>query len=237
MKDTSTNICERVDDLVGFLYGELNEADSHRFELHLQECAACGAEYAGFGQIRQSLVAWRDQSLGRERFSAVAATTSLAPAGNTPPMRGKSALAALREFFVLSPLWLRGATAFATVLFCVCGVLAVAYLNGRPVPRGVAASDGRKLYTPEEVDKQVATAVEKIRQERLPQEQPIKVPVSAPQKSVNRTVGFIKPRYAVADNLRRPFTEKERQELAADLRLTNSKDEDDLDLTSDSDRP
>jgi len=49
--------------LLVFLYGELSEMDARRFERHLRECAACAAEFTAFGQIRESMMEWRDESV------------------------------------------------------------------------------------------------------------------------------------------------------------------------------
>ena len=44
--------------LVSYLYGELEEADRAAFEQHLQGCAACRQEAAGLQRTRQHLGAW-----------------------------------------------------------------------------------------------------------------------------------------------------------------------------------
>ena len=59
-----TNVCERVEDLIGFLYGELSERDAKQYEHHLRDCASCQVEYMAFGKIRTSIGEWRDESLG-----------------------------------------------------------------------------------------------------------------------------------------------------------------------------
>jgi hypothetical protein len=237
MEEINTKTCERVDDLVGFLYGELDELESRRFERHLHECAACETEYAAFGQIHGSLMAWRDESLGLGRTALAATAASVAPAVTSKRMPVKSALNALREFFALSPLWMKGAAAFATVLFCVCGVLAIAYLQTHPVPIDSAKAGSDKVFTVEELNQQVAAAIEKTRQEQRDKvDTPAQPPVDAPRKFIVRS-GSARPTHDAVGKLRRPFTQQERNELAADLRLLSSKDEDDLELISDSDRP
>jgi hypothetical protein len=70
-------------------------------------------------------VTWRDEALG----SLAASYTRSVPAAAIidQPERGLSAWAALREFFAVSPLWLRGATALPGVL-CVLVVFAASRL-------------------------------------------------------------------------------------------------------------
>src|SRR4051794_35363486 len=96
--------CERESDLIAFLYGEAAEREARDFQLHLQQCSTCREEAASLGVVRESITAWRDEALAG--FVSTPVTTQ--------PQQ-KSALAALRQFFDLSPLWLKGATAFAAV--------------------------------------------------------------------------------------------------------------------------
>ena len=63
MKEEVSN-CGRANDLISFLYGELNDSQSQTFQRHLRECAQCNAEFAGFSNVRQSVVGWRNESLG-----------------------------------------------------------------------------------------------------------------------------------------------------------------------------
>ena len=41
MKEVNDPSCVRENDLIGFLYHELNEVEALAFQRHLQECAAC----------------------------------------------------------------------------------------------------------------------------------------------------------------------------------------------------
>jgi len=232
---SNTNTCERVDDLISFLYGELSELEARKFERHLHECSACKAEFTSFGEIRESIVEWRNESLGLAPLTPVPMAAALAPA-----QTAKSALAALREFFSLSPMWLKGATAFASILFCICAVLAIGYLKARqPV---VASND--KVYSKEEFEARLADALRQ-RQNAAPAAN-VRTNDNVAVQTDNRRTAF-KPNVisrrsenagiVQSRNARRPFTKQERQELAADLGLLTSKDDDDLDSVIDSSRP
>lgn len=216
----NSNICERADDLIAFLYGELSEIESRRFERHLRECAACEAELGSFGQIRESIIAWRDESLGAAQFPALA---SIAIPARVP--RKPSALAALREFLNLSPLWLKGAAAFASLLFCVCAALAVLYLRGHE-PQVVKIDKG-KVYSESEFKSAVDIEIKRIAALKEQQQQEV---ATVPRKKSPAVPSKTPGASTVAVNARRPWTRQERQELAADLRLVSSKDDDDLDL-------
>lgn len=123
-EEVNAPACERADDLIAFLYGELNDDQAQTFQRHMHGCNSCSGELAAFSGIRRSVVAWRDESLGGISSRTAAPYATAAGVSQEKP----SALAALREFFNLSPLWMKGAVAFATVLFCIFAGLAVARL-------------------------------------------------------------------------------------------------------------
>jgi hypothetical protein len=226
-------ICHRAEDLVTYLYGEASEADAKDFSLHLQQCNACRGEFGVFQQVHDSILVWRNEALGsafnpavRPVESAVELTQSVRDG------RRLSALAALREFFTVSPLWLRGATAFAAVLLCTLGVLTISRSWNRPVlvtnrEPGVFPNPEREpKYSKQEVDEAVRAEIARLKEQQT----------SAP---VNEGLPTKKPtggdrRNQLADNLVRPkalrprgLSRQEREQLAKDLRLI-PRDEDEL---------
>jgi len=237
MKDTTETICGRNDDLIAFLYHELGEKDARDFQRHMRECARCESEVASLGEIRESIVSWRDASLGAAWSTGVVNDRRFASAATAPvaPIR-RSAVAAIREFFSLSPMWMKGAAAFASLLFCLCAVLAVAFLRDRNSVVVQAPSD--KIYSKQELDTRVASAVQKKVDEL--KNQPAKgqsnddVVSSSPRTTSNRPGQMQQAGYRMtAQGLRKPLTRQERRELAADLGLLVSRDDDDLDLVTD----
>jgi hypothetical protein len=213
-----SSTCERADDLVSVLYGEASERERRDFELHLQQCGNCRAEFAAFAQVRESIGEWRDEALSGF-VSAQAATA---------PVR-KSALAAWRQFFDLSPLWLKGAIGFAAVVFAVLAVLAVMRLGAVDKPVQVATVNSDAVYTKQDLDRAVQDALAKQAQRELNGQRDVAlkpdIVVESPTpKSSN--IARSEPR------ARRPFSKAERAQLAAELRLT-SNDESDLDLLDD----
>lgn len=195
---TDSPICERAPDLMAFLYHEMNEGETREFELHLQQCGSCREELASFGVVRESIAEWRDEALSG--FVS------------TPHVAKKSALAALRQFFDLSPLWLKAATGFAVIAFCV--LVAALFVN---------QPDNNAVYTQQDVDRLVKEALAS---------QP-KPPV---EKAPEAIVAVVEPPRPKASKKqvtkdRRPLSRAEREQLAADLRLLSS--DDDLDLLSD----
>jgi anti-sigma factor RsiW len=138
--------CERAEDLMSFLYGEANEVEARDFEGHLKFCRECAEELASFGGIRESIGLWKEEALN-----------NFVPPQVVAPVRQKSALAALREFFNLSPLWMKGAVGFAAVIFCALVVLVLARTGNQTTP--VVAESGVRKYSEEEMQQSVAKAL------------------------------------------------------------------------------
>src|SRR5262249_17802435 len=149
-----------------------------------------------FDLVRESISGWRDEALSGF------VSTSLPAAA-----RKKSAIAALREFFDLSPLWLKGATGFAVVAFCALAAIAIfrAPANDKHVSSTLTNPD--LIYSKQDVDRMV--------QEALAKQESAKPTVVVAQSP--------KPKRLAAPGQlarsRRPLSRAERDQLAADLRL------------------
>jgi hypothetical protein len=189
--------CERAPDLIAFLYNEATESERRDFEVHLQACGGCRQEVASFGLVRESITAWRDEALSGF-VSRPAATTT------------KSATTALRQFFDLSPLWLKAATGFAVVAFCVLAALALVSMKTNEVNDRIVKE---ALEKPEGAMQQVVDPV---------------VTTVAQSPKPKRAAG----RSRVAKS-RRPLSRAEREQLAADLRLVSTPEDAGLNLVGD----
>lgn len=209
-------ICERASDLIAFLYGEADEREVREFRLHLEQCSHCREEVASLGVVRESITAWRDEALAGFVASPVV----------TP--QKKSALAALKQFFDLSPLWLKGATALAAVTFCVLVGLVVFRSNNNHVSSTI--KNPGAVYTEEEVSRMV--------DEALARQASVKPPVENPPIRVT-TWADLHPKgsrvksptqYAKS---RRPLSKAEREQLAAELRLVSTGEDATLHLVGD----
>lgn len=179
----STELCARADDLVAYLYREANESEAKDFEAHLQHCGSCRTELLAFGQVRGSINEWRQATLGSLGAPALEAqhAPALSRVGATKE-RKRSAISALREFFTLSPMWMRAATATLSVCVCALVALAVAHAEFRWDASGLSFRTGMSRervveltrtievekpvkvgYSQEELDRIVA---DRVRQER-----------------------------------------------------------------------
>ena len=215
----NTPACERGSDLIAFLYGEANEQEAQDFAKHLERCRDCQSEMAAFGHVRASIGAWKEEAL-----------VGFVPPQVVAPVKQKSALAALREFFNLSPLWMKGAVGFAGVLFCVMAVLVVAR-TGQQTPVGVT-TDAK--YSELQLREAVADALKKREEEFAAaaiQRNRVEDNVAARVQKKLQQPKFNKPTQQA--KLRRPLSKSEREQLAADLRLLSTHDEDSLNLLGD----
>ena len=211
--------CERASDLIAFIYNEADEREAKDFELHLRECSSCRKEAASFGLVRESITTWRDEALAGFVSTPVAATANR-----------KSALAALRQFFYLSPLWLKGATAFAVLVFCL--LVGVVIFRSRERQVFITSQQNvNAIYTKQDVDRMVNEALAK-------QQESPKAPAETPGVK-SKTVKYEKPkntRQPSSGQLaksRRPLSRAEREQLAADLRLLSTQENEPLQLLGD----
>jgi anti-sigma factor RsiW len=211
MKDSNNDpVCVRASDLIAYLYNESDERETRDFELHLQECSECCAEVASFGVVRESITAWRDEALAG--FVATPVTMQASR---------KSALTALRQFFDLSPLWLKGATALAAVALCVLAGLAFVNRND---DAAISKTENKPdvTYTAQDVERLVKEALAK----QSPAPQPVAptagtlVKTETPKPKASR--GSRSSQFAKS---RRPLSQAEREQLAADLRLLSPREE------------
>ena len=208
--------CERAADLIAFIYNEADEREAQDFQLHLRECSSCREEAASFGVVRESIVTWRDEALAGFVSTPVETKTNR-----------KSALAALRQFFDLSPLWLQSATTIAVCLFC----LLVGYIIFRSPERQVPITNQNPnaIYTQQDVNRMLSEALAKATPKpavETPPEKPL------PVKNQKRQNGRPASSSQFAKS-RRPLSRAEREQLAADLRLLSTDEDEPLQLLGD----
>lgn len=231
MRNTSERpVCHRAEDLVTYLYGEANEVDSRDFADHLQQCDACRVEFGAFQQVHDSVLIWRNEALGSAFSPAALTETAVDSSRFVQHKRKLSAIGALREFFSVSPLWLRGATASAALLLCVLGVLAISRSWNKPAQ--LAQNDKEPKYSQQQFDQAVQKQVDvKLAELSARQNRPKAVEISMPDKSPDKSkdnqtqVAAYRPQ----PKTQRPrgLSRQEREQLAADLRLI-PRDDDEL---------
>jgi hypothetical protein len=220
-------VCHRAEDLITYLYGEASDIDAKDFAAHLKQCDACRTEFGVFQQVHDSILIWRNEALGSAfNPAAVPVESTVDSTQFVRHERKLTALAALREFFSVSPLWLRAATGFAALLLCVMVVLVVSRSWSTPVQ--IASKDTEIKYSQQQFDQEVEKQVaEKVAALNVRQNSPKAAEDTTPNKSgetANRVaVNRVQPKAPRPRGLNR----QEREQLAKDLRLI-PRDEDEL---------
>lgn len=204
--------CERAADLVAFIYGEAGPAESHEFRLHLNACGHCREELAAFGEVRSRVVGWRAEALREAPALGLSGAFGAEPGARLPAPRVRSARAALREFFSLSPTWLRAAAVASLLVFC--GLAALVFMAGAPervvtkierIEVPAALSDERvEALVRERVREELAAAEQRrageARAETLPKPAPrLEQAASAPPRRRPPARAAVRARPAPAD--------------------------------------
>ena len=218
-------VCHRAEDLVTYLYGEANAAEARDFATHLERCDACRAEFSLFNQVHESIVTWRNEAL------RTATVPSVSPVAQTVPLptpfaqheRKLSAWASLREFFSVSPLWLRGATAFAGLLLCALLVFAASRLWQRPTTE-VVKSGNQPAFNQQNFDQAVQKEVDQ-RMAALDRQKTQDTVKSPEITKPNERQPNVQARNRVRSKRPNGLNQEEREQLAADLGLIPGRDE------------
>lgn len=230
MKETNEPSCGREQELMGFLYRELTEGEALAFQRHLNECTTCRTELSSFTDVRESVGSWRDESLINVGLPARSLSSS--PASQVEPTR--SALAAVRAFLNLSPLWMKGAVTFAAVVLCVLAVIGVSRLRQNQ-PIVTVAAPAQPVQSQQEIEaivkQRVQDEVERIRNSKTSQLLATSEDVTHSQRAPKRVIRSVGS--SINYSARRPLSKTERQQLASDLRLLSANNDSDLDLLQD----
>jgi hypothetical protein len=150
MKEHQYNrTCTQADNLIAYLYGESNPSESLAFKKHMSSCPECRTEFDTFGTVLESIEMWRMQALSP-------ATAMPEPFAVVVSVR--SAFAALRDFFLLAPVWMRTATAFAGIAMCAFVFLGARHLVESPNIIFETAK-GESRFSQQDVDMVVANRV------------------------------------------------------------------------------
>jgi hypothetical protein len=88
--------------LVSYLYSEATAEEARAVEAHINECATCSGELAGFNRVRGMLQHWQLEDMPMMKIVA-------------GPQK-RPFVAAMKDLFAAAPLWAKLATASAMVL-------------------------------------------------------------------------------------------------------------------------
>jgi hypothetical protein len=117
----NNSTCAFAEQMVSYLYGEANVKEKAVFETHLNSCADCAEEFAGFGVVRSSVIEWRN-----EEFLSLETPSIEIPYEKQQDFYNAEAklkvstdwIAALRRIFSVSPA-LTASASFAIIAICL----------------------------------------------------------------------------------------------------------------------
>jgi Putative zinc-finger len=107
--------CSFAEEIVEYIYDEMNGETKARFETHIAKCSSCADELAGFGIVRSKVSDWK-----LKEFSPLATPIIELPIVQTieNTQVKRRWFESLRDLVMLSPAWMTQTAAFATLAIC-----------------------------------------------------------------------------------------------------------------------
>jgi hypothetical protein len=106
--------CSFAEEIIEYIYDEMNGEMKASFETHLAKCNSCADELAGFGIVRSQVSNWK-----LSEFSPLATPVTQLPVEQTEGTQIKRRwFDNLRDLVMLSPAWKTQTAAFATLVIC-----------------------------------------------------------------------------------------------------------------------
>lgn len=102
--------CNYAEQIVSFLYGEIDDAGKRHFETHLQNCSSCAEELSDFSAVRSSVSEWR-----AAEFENLSTPVFILP-GKTAETASSSWLRSIRGFFAFHTVGLSAAAMTAILV-------------------------------------------------------------------------------------------------------------------------
>ena len=113
--------CGFGEQLVSYLYDEINGAEKSNFENHLRSCATCADEFTAFSGVQYSINDWKLKDFSILETPFIEIPSKINRFVETPEMsENKSSwLSGLRRLFSLSPrAWSLATASFAVLTIC-----------------------------------------------------------------------------------------------------------------------
>jgi hypothetical protein len=107
--------CSFAEEIVEYIYDEINGETKTKFETHLAKCNSCADELAGFGIVRSQVSDWK-----LKEFSPMTTPIIQLPVMQTVENTQvkRRWFESLRNLAILSPAWMTQTAAFATLAIC-----------------------------------------------------------------------------------------------------------------------
>lgn len=137
IEHNSNSNCNFAEQLVSFLYGEIEGAEKSKFEFHLQNCPFCSEELNGFSAVRSSMSEWRS-----EEFEILSTPVIKLPGKDAETINSNSWLNSLKAVFTLNPVGLSAAVAAVLLIFS-----GLWFFSNRSVETEVAENRNAQITT------------------------------------------------------------------------------------------
>ncbi len=116
--------CSFSEQIISYVYGEMNEAENASFTFHISKCSGCAEELAGFGIVRTEILNWK-----HKEFSPLSTPKIQIPYETVAVEAKPSIFAPVWEVFSFSQMWMKTATAFAVLAIFAGITFSVFYTN------------------------------------------------------------------------------------------------------------
>ncbi|MBX7173189.1 MAG: hypothetical protein K1X72_19625 [Pyrinomonadaceae bacterium] len=152
--------CNFAEEIISYLYNEMNHSEKINFETHLPDCAFCAREIADFTSVRSEIINWKSNE-----FDLVPTPVIEIPYENSVQVVRANPIsrpwyAGIREYFSLSPIWLTASTAMALLAICIGLVLVT--INSLKNPNDKIAQKNPPVSTPTIEVKNVNSAISNV---------------------------------------------------------------------------
>ncbi|MFN2501339.1 MAG: anti-sigma factor [Pyrinomonadaceae bacterium] len=102
--------CNLQDELISYIYGEIEAANRAAVESHLVDCASCTDEFTALSSARHSVFEWQ-----RETFANLPTPKIVVPLKNRPVETPSGILSGIKEWFSM-PSWLVPAAVLLAII-------------------------------------------------------------------------------------------------------------------------
>lgn len=113
--DNHKQNCEFAEESIAYLYGELDESNKAKFDLHLENCVNCAGEINAFSSIHSSIQNWKAAKFDALSTPIIEIPTDLQQKSVKEATGSSSWLMNLRERFSFTRSWIQ-VGAFAALL-------------------------------------------------------------------------------------------------------------------------
>ncbi len=119
LNDNHQNLsCNFTEEIISYLYNEMNLSEKLNFEAHLPECAICAREIADFTFVRSEIFNWKSNEFDQCSTPIIEipyqdSVQPVRPVQISLPWYNR-----VRDYFSLSPIWLTASTALALLAIC-----------------------------------------------------------------------------------------------------------------------